>query len=471
MQPRTRSDIIQTVHHELHVQELAEAAEQAPESTEAIAVEEANAAADLYEADTSTAATVAVQATVLAGPSVGADAAAATANDTGAASPSASPSSAAAQPESTETTDAAAEQHGAAEHDSTEEDTRAVGAGLAAVPKDPTEAHELPASYDPAALRPPPDKHQMDAAALQLTSVNHLVSSKRNNLVALDANTILTSAGNTAILYNPSTNEMVFLPGIDGGGVGAIALHPTEPLFVVAEQCKTRAPNAYIYRYLGECKTELYRVLRAGTERAYSAAAFSRDGKMLATVGAAPDYMLTLWDWESEATILRSKAFSQEVYNVEFSRHFPGLLYTHGTGHVRFWKMASTFTGLKLVGNLGKFGQVELSDVCAVLELPDGKMLSGTESGQLLLWDGGLIKVVLKRRGHAGCHDGNIEVLKHAASSNLIYSAGADGVIRMWDATKVRTENLFDEPACAHTSILSAKLHRAVRCLERARCQ
>lgn len=55
--------------------------------------------------------------------------------------------------------------------------------------------------------------------------------------------------------------------------------------------------------------------------------------------------------------------------------------------------MAATFTGLKLQGAIGKFGNVELSDVAGFVELPDGKVLSTTESGHMLLWDGGLIKV------------------------------------------------------------------------------
>ena len=36
---------------------------------------------------------------------------------------------------------------------------------------------------------------------------------------------------------------------------------------------------------------------------------------------------------------------------VDFSRYFKGQLLTSGVGHVRFWKMASTFTGLKLEVN------------------------------------------------------------------------------------------------------------------------
>ena len=69
--------------------------------------------------------------------------------------------------------------------------------------------------------------------------------------------------------------------------------------------------------------------------------------------------------------------------------------------------MATTFTGLKLQGQLGKFGRIEISDISAYVELPDGKVLSGTEWGNLLLWDGGFIKVEISRKGKK-CHNVSI---------------------------------------------------------------
>ena len=65
-----------------------------------------------------------------------------------------------------------------------------------------------------------------------------------------------------------------------------------------------------------------------------------------------------------------------------------GQLTTAGLGHIRFWKMANTFTGLKLQGEIGKFGRTEISDIEGYVELPDGKVLSG--KGQEL--DGGLYR-------------------------------------------------------------------------------
>ena len=62
----------------------------------------------------------------------------------------------------------------------------------------------------------------------------------------------------------------------------------------------------------------------------------SPDGKLLASVGGEPDFMLTLWDWKQELTVLRSKAFSQDVYRVSFSTELEGQLTSAGTGHIRY---------------------------------------------------------------------------------------------------------------------------------------
>ena len=88
-------------------------------------------------------------------------------------------------------------------------------------------------------------------------------------------------------------------------------------------------------------------------------------------------YGMALEESESRrACLLRSKAFAQEVFNVAFSPRTDGLLVTSGMVHIRFWKMAHTFTGLKLQGEMGKFGTVDLSDISGYIELPDGKVSS-----------------------------------------------------------------------------------------------
>lgn len=45
-----------------------------------------------------------------------------------------------------------------------------------------------------------------------------------------------------------------------------------------------------------------------------------------------------------------------------------------GLGHVKFWKMARTFTGLKLQGELGRFGKTEICDILGMCAMPDEKV-------------------------------------------------------------------------------------------------
>lgn len=193
--------------------------------------------------------------------------------------------------------------------------------------------HELPQSYAPL--------HHSFA----------FESARRQNLHYLDdESTLVYAAGSIVHFLDLQTSTLSYLHSLSGNDIGALVVFSgsEQTLLAIAERARV-GPNVLIYEYPS---LQLYRVLRKGTERAYSAACFSPDGTKLATVGSYPDYMLTVWDWAREAIILRTKAFAQEVYRVTFSPRTAGQLVTSGTGHIRFWEMAHTFTGLSLTPNL-----------------------------------------------------------------------------------------------------------------------
>lgn len=172
-------------------------------------------------------------------------------------------------------------------------------------------------------------------------------------------------------------------------------------------------------------------VLRGGAERGFSHVEFNHDGSLLASVSSTPDYLLTLWNWKTQSIVLRSKAFSLDVFQASFSPDIDGQLVSGGIGHIRFWNMAETFTGLKLQGPLGRFGRTNVSDIDAFVQLPDGKVISGCEWGNLLVWDDGLIKVEICRKGGKSCHDGNIKQMFILEGELL--TIGVDGAICVWD--------------------------------------
>ncbi|XP_077051647.1 cilia- and flagella-associated protein 44 [Siphateles boraxobius] len=267
---------------------------------------------------------------------------------------------------------------------------------------------------------------------------------RRGNLQLLDEHTLAFIAGNLLILLDVHTKEQCYIRSSSGGGIGAITTHPSKQYFAVAE--KGRQPNIIIYEYPS---LRPYRILRGGTGSTYSYVDFNRDGSLLASVGGAPDYMLTLWDWRQEQVTLCNKAFAQDVYRATFSPDCVGQLTTSGSGHIRFWKMANTFTGLKLQGLLGSFGKTTVTDIEGYVELPDGKVVSGSEWGNMLLWEGGLIKVEICRKGRRTCHSGTI--YQFNLDEGELMTIGSDGVVRSWNLETIDTADAVDDSGLFET--------------------
>ncbi|KAL5270283.1 hypothetical protein ACHWQZ_G001132 [Mnemiopsis leidyi] len=263
---------------------------------------------------------------------------------------------------------------------------------------------------------------------------------KRANLHVLDEIHVLFSAGNYIQILNLETKVLTYLPTVGGRGIGSIAVHPSRKFFAVGEQ--GYEPHILIFEYPS---LKLYRICRKGTETMYAFLSFSPDGEKLASLGSSPDYMLTIWDWRREKIILRSKAHGQDVFRVTFSTEIEGQLTTGGLGHIKFWKMAATFTGLKLQGELGKFGRTAISDVEGYVELPDGKVLSGSEWGNMLLWDGDLIKCELSSTENNNCHNGQVQEI--FLDEGELITAGADGSVKIWDFETIDGADVLEEDA------------------------
>ncbi|XP_074157296.1 LOW QUALITY PROTEIN: cilia- and flagella-associated protein 44 [Sminthopsis crassicaudata] len=263
-------------------------------------------------------------------------------------------------------------------------------------------------------------------------------STRRSNLHLLDSQTLIYVAGNQIVFLDLRTHEQSYLRSSSGRGIGAVAVHPDKTYFLVAE--KGTYPNVIIYDYP---LLRPYRILRGGTEEAYAFASFNFTGLLLATVGCSPDYTITVWNWKEEQPMLRTKAFSQDVFKVTFNPENEEQLTTAGSGHIKFWLMALTFTGLKLQGFLGRFGKTSVTDIEGYVELPDGKVLTGSQWGNLLLWEGGLIKVELCRHARRTCHIGPINQIM--IDEGEIITAGDDGCIRIWDFETIDTADAIDE--------------------------
>lgn len=175
---------------------------------------------------------------------------------------------------------------------------------------------------------------------------------------------------------------------------------------------------------------ELVSLLKKGTTHHYTLIAYSTNGELLGSQGGDPDYTLTIWDWKRQEIKLRAESFSSSVLNISFSPWIPEQLTTSGIGHIKFWKMANTFTGLKLQNISGRFGKSEICDILGIYSLPDEKVLSGCEWGNILVWEEGLIKFEVCRKNRKACHQGQITQIFMCGEE--VTTVGTDGFIRIW---------------------------------------
>ncbi|CAM9232735.1 unnamed protein product, partial [Lampetra fluviatilis] len=153
--------------------------------------------------------------------------------------------------------------------------------------------------------------------------------------------------------------------------------------------------------------------------------------RLFASVSGLPDLTLTVWDWRKQLPLLRAPSHGLGTRSVRFHAEWAHRLTTAGPAHIKFWTLARTFTGLKLQGIVGRFGKRPQMEVEAFVDLPDGKVVSGTADGCLLLWEGACLRAVVTRVGGAPCHVGAVTSL--ALHEGELLSASADGTVAVWD--------------------------------------
>lgn len=248
------------------------------------------------------------------------------------------------------------------------------------------------------------------------------------NLVMMDINTLVFASGNLIHFFDLPSLTVTTRRSACGGGIGCVAKNPNPDYNYLTVGENGKKPTIFIYKFP---EMELIAMLKKGTKRLFSILDYTADGELLASQGGEPDIMITIWDWKRKEIKLRAKSFSNDVVNLMFSPFIPEQLTTCGLGHIKFWKMSSTFTGLKLQGLIGRFGKTEICDIYGICALPDEKILSGSEWGNVLVWENGLIKLEVCRKNRRPCHKGPITQI-FMRNPEEIMTVGTDGFIRIW---------------------------------------
>ena len=102
-------------------------------------------------------------------------------------------------------------------------------------------------SYETATLRGDQCVADLGRDCMGLQYIFGYDLSRRGNLFFIEENRVIYASSAAVVLENLITGMREFVMGIDAGGVGAVAVHPTRDYFAVGG--KGLNPNVYIYSY------------------------------------------------------------------------------------------------------------------------------------------------------------------------------------------------------------------------------
>jgi len=229
----------------------------------------------------------------------------------------------------------------------------------------------------------------MSIAIAQARHIFGLRSGVANNIAYHDEQTIVYPSGANCILYNIDQKSQKFIPGSDKTeGMTAMAVSPNRRYVAIAE--KGEKATITIYDLLSLKKRKILSSTEVQSVE-FVSLAFSPDSKYLVAQGGAPDWTLLYWAWEKSKVMASTKSSSPQtnapVYQVSFNPQDNTFLCVVGKGILKIFRYTE--------GNLKQQFAPQKSEpqnyLCHAW-VSDERVIVGTESGKLLLFESGELK-------------------------------------------------------------------------------
>ncbi|KAF6198565.1 hypothetical protein GE061_008313 [Apolygus lucorum] len=279
---------------------------------------------------------------------------------------------------------------------------------------------------------------------------------KRPNLCVVDPETLLWHTGNIIHIFNARQRRLTFRRSALGQDISCIVKSRATDEFAVAENGGERvSPMIIIYRWPD---FKVCSVLRGGATTSYISVDFSSDGAKLVSQ-AEPNTSqtgatLTVWDIRQKTAITSFQNPDLTVSKAVFSSYDPDVFVTCGTGHIKFWRLQETFTGLKMESLPGKFGEVENNDVSAVCFLPEGRVVSNFCGGNLAIWKpDASLELSCSMKNFEPCHSDLVTFIQIYLRDNHVYTSSLDGKVRVWNYSYITSLYNDDQQESKHVDI------------------
>ncbi|TPX51863.1 hypothetical protein SeMB42_g00535 [Synchytrium endobioticum] len=250
-----------------------------------------------------------------------------------------------------------------------------------------------------------------------------------NNLVYVDNDTIVFTAGCVGVVHDLAHNKQRFFMGKHRDDVVSLCLHPART-WVASGDMVARDDGCSVYIWdprSPDARTHVHiRVGEKKLARGVAATAFSPDGQWLAVIGMDQEHTIYIYDWEkSSKPMTKVAGHTDAIFGVTFNPHAATEFVTYGVKHLTYW-IFNPLTGA-VDGTRGVFGPRRVPSILCAAFLPDGSYVTGSHAGDLLVWRTHTATAVLEC-AHRG------PVFAIASRANTIVTSGKDGRIVLRDS-------------------------------------
>ncbi|XP_073400639.1 cilia- and flagella-associated protein 57 isoform X1 [Dendrobates tinctorius] len=240
-----------------------------------------------------------------------------------------------------------------------------------------------------------------------------------NNICYFDEQNVIFPSGNNCIKYNVDQKWQKFIPGSEKShGMQALAISPNRRYLAMSEKTPDKA-TITIYD-LASMPFKKRKVLSATdfTAHEFVNLAFSPDSKYLVALSGSPEWQIILWMWEKQKVMATVRADNQNspIYQVSFNPHDNSQICVTGHGVFKIFRYVD--------GNLKQnFQKVDAHNFLSHAWLSEDRVLCGTDTGKLFLWESGELRWEQNIGGRANIQHQHPEKRRASADDGRALSA------------------------------------------------
>eukprot|EP01147_Barroeca_monosierra_P006723 gene6723-357_t len=268
---------------------------------------------------------------------------------------------------------------------------------------------EVQVNYDRKSAPPPPAtsiaKVSRKAPPLHSAHLQHVLGMKPCNYLVTGKDTEGTTAEITFFTTTPLTCLFITWPVLESlstcDDILCLTHHPDDDLVATGQVGKDPPIHVWHLKKLTTLSIlKGYEVVKMQIERGHSRGIctvdFHPDGKRLVSVGLDNDHTICLWDWAKGLVLASTRGHKDKIFSIAFN----------------------------------PVNSNEDTMLCIAFD-DKGTTYTGSASGSICVWDGNMLKRVIK------AHKGPLFAIY--ALERAFMTGGKDGVVRLWSPDFTRT--------------------------------